>query len=45
MKRVSCMVSDVAKDVLVEWKNENMFTTLDEALDDLLLDMKKVKNK
>jgi len=39
------MVSDVAKDVLVEWKNENMFTTLDEALDDLLLDMKKVKNK
>ncbi len=37
------MVGDAAKDVLIEWKNENTFTTLDEALDDLLLNVKKVK--
>jgi hypothetical protein len=34
------MVSDEAKDVLVNWKKEKGFTTLDEALQDLLLEFK-----
>lgn len=40
MKRVNGMVSDEAKDVLVNWKKEKGFTTLDEALQDLLLEFK-----
>jgi hypothetical protein len=34
------MVSDEAKEVLVNWKKEKGFTTLDEALQDLLLEFK-----
>ena len=40
MKRVNGMVSDEAKDVLVNWKKEKGFTTLDETLQDLLLEFK-----
>ena len=41
MKRIpNTMVSDEAKDVLVNWKKEKGFTTLDEALQDLLLEFK-----
>lgn len=39
MKRIpNTMVSDEAKEVLVNWKKEKGFTTLDEALQDLLIE-------
>jgi len=37
MKRVNGMVSDDAKEVLINWKKMQQVTTLDEALDDILL--------
>jgi hypothetical protein len=37
MKRISTMVSDEAKQVLIDYKDELNFTTLDEALQDLLI--------
>jgi len=37
MKRINGMVSDEAKVILVTWKSTQGVTTLDEALDDLLL--------
>ena len=36
MKRVNCMVSDEAKDVLILFKKKCSFSTLDEALSELL---------
>jgi len=36
MKRVNCMVSDEAKDVLISFKKNNGHSTLDEALSELL---------
>ena len=38
MKRINVMVSDDAKAVLVEWKSTLSATTLDDALDRLLLE-------
>ena len=38
MKRINGMVSDPAKTVLVEWKATLGVTTLDEALDSILLE-------
>lgn len=38
MKRINTMVEDVAKDVLIEYKNERGYTTLDEAMSGLLIE-------
>ena len=40
MKRINGMVSDDAKEVLVDWKKKRGFTTLDESLQDLLLEFR-----
>lgn len=46
MKRIpSTMVSDEAKTVLVDWKNAQGFSTLDEALQDLLLEFKEQRKE
>jgi len=37
MKRINVMVEDPAREVLGEWKKQHGFSTLDEALNDLLL--------
>lgn len=37
MKRINSVVNDVAKDVLIDWKNRHGFANLDDALEDLLL--------
>jgi len=38
MKRINCIVSDEAKIVLIRFKNNNKYTTQDEALSALLED-------
>ena len=37
MKRINVMVNDMAKAILVDWKNRRGFTTLDDALEGVLL--------
>ena len=44
MKRVNCMVSDKAKDVLILFKKNAGFSTLDEALSELLERSDQVNN-
>ncbi len=44
MKRINVMVSDEAKQVLVDYQKKNRIPTLDEALDKLLCEELKGKN-
>ena len=38
MKRINVMVNDKAKDVLIKWKDMQSVTTLDDAMESLLIE-------